>query len=111
MTELHKNLLAGVSCIALLGAAAFAGVFTGAESYYPDMTAYRVGTMIGATAPGFGLGWLLSPHGTWLRTIILAFGGLALFLKAALDDNPIGWWLTCAVALAGFACGMGYWLR
>lgn len=111
MTELHKNILAAGGCTALLGVAAFAGVFTGAPSYYPNMAAYRIGAMLAATGLGFGLGWLLSPQTTWLRTIILATAAAALFLKAAFDNNPVGWWLTYLTAIIGFACGLGYWLR
>ena len=57
---------------------------------------------------------MIADHG--LAVTGLCRGGMFTYAdeagrQAALDDNPIGWWLTCAVALAGFACGMGYWLR
>lgn len=111
MNETHKNIAAAAGCVILLLGAAYAGLFTGAHNYYPDMTMYRVATMLAATGAGFALGWLLSPHGTWLRTIILGFAAAAVFFKASLDNNPVGWWLALVVSVLGFACGLGYWLR
>lgn len=70
----------------------------------------RVGLMILATVAGFAIGWFFSPAGAAMRRLIMIALAVVLGLVALFNPGPAGWGAATAVALVGFAWGVGYWL-
>lgn len=60
---------------------------------------------------GFGVGWIISPHGRALRRIgLLILIGL-VGLIAVLNSGYLGWLAMSAFVICGFFVGVFFWLR
>ncbi len=60
---------------------------------------------------GFGVGWIISPHGRALRRIgLLILIGL-VGLIAVLNSGYLGWLAMSTFVICGFVVGVFYWLR
>lgn len=83
----------------------------GREPEPRNMTDIKIWLIIAFSAVGFGLGWFLSPSARPYR--LYAGGALAilLFILAIAYDGATGWGSAILLALAGFSCGLGFWLR
>lgn len=74
-----------------------------------EMTLVRVAMMLGATALGFAIGWLVSPEARGVRMLVAMVGGSVTVLIAIFNHGVLGWGLAGVVAIVGFCWGLGYY--
>lgn len=80
------------------------------HDYAVIFSAMRIWMIVGASALGFVLGWLLSPQASELRAVIGALFCLALIAVAVFNNGLLGWGLATMLAILGFCMALGYWL-
>lgn len=86
------------------------GRWVEARSYQAHIAFMRMLVIGGASCAGFMIGWFFSPSGSEARlTVFLLTGVVAVFI-VLFNDGLLGWGTTTALALIGFAWGLGYWL-
>lgn len=113
-TALFAGALGALALMMLLGASGALDSFVFWRKYNiygEDLTALRIGVVLGSGLLGFGLGWFFSPGAAIARAFIIGALGGALAYLTIVDQAALGWSAATLFAWIAFFMGFGYWAR